>query len=298
MQFVGCQLELTTPHVREGIVNALRNSSHSPALVLDTCQRLEVFGFDIPSLDSVSVARQWTARDAFERLARIAAGLESRILGELEVIGQVRSAYRQFREAGGSSLTKLDRVFQDALSLAREARRESGIDQNLTSLSGLAARELLDRVAVEAPLAVVGAGSLAGSVARYLTKRGSQPVRVASRCPENAMTLAMEIGGFASGLDGLSHLFDGVAGVITATAAPHPLVFEHHLANAARPLVIVDLGVPADCGDEVRHLPGVTYITLADIEAKAQINSDERKRRAAVAARVIHDGAQAWSPRA
>jgi glutamyl-tRNA reductase len=59
----------------------------------------------------------------------------------------------------------------------------------------------------------------------------------------------------------------------------------------------VDLGVPADCSPEVAALPGVTYIKLADIEAKAQINSEERRQRALVAARLIKDGAQAWSPR-
>lgn len=298
MQFVACQLECTTPHAREGVVKSLRQTSHRPYLVLDTCQRLECFGLSVPAMDAVRVAQQWCDRDAFARLARIAAGLESRVLGELEVVGQVRSAYRQFHEAGGRDLSKLDRIFQDALALAREARRTSGIDGNLTSLSGLAARELLDRTTTEAPLAVVGSGSLAGSVARYLTKRGNAPVRVASRCPENALSLAMEIGGFGSGLDELSHLFDGVAGIVTATAAPHPLVFAHHLAKACLPLVIVDLGVPPDCSSEVAALPGVTYIKLTDIEAKAQINSAERRERAAVAARLIDDGARAWSPRA
>lgn len=298
MPFVACQLELTAPHAREGVVKSLRQSPQHPFLVLDTCQRLECFGLSIPAMDSVHVAQQWQDREAFARLARIAAGLESRILGELEVIGQVRSAYRLFHEAGGRDLTSLDRIFQDALALARDARRRSGIDGNLTSLSGLAARELIDRVYGSAPLAVVGSGSLAGSVARYLTKRGSAPVRVASRCPENALSLAMEIGGFGAGLDELAHLFDGVAGIVTATAAPHPLVFAHHLARAARPLVVIDLGVPPDCSGDVPSLPGVTYIKLADIEAKAQINSAERRRRSEVAARLIEDGARAWSPRA
>lgn len=297
MNFVGCQLELGSLQEREHVVERLRQSSE-PLLVLDTCQRLETFGLAIPTIDSAQLIHTWQTREAFERLARIAAGLESRILGELEVIGQVRTAYKQFRENGGAELTHLDRIFQDALALAREARRESGIDQNLTSLSGLAARALLDRVPEGSHLAVVGAGSLAASTARYLTKRGKSPLRVASRCPENALSLAVELGGFGTGLDELAHLFYGVSGIVTATAAPHPLVYAHHLAEAARPLVIVDMGVPADCSPDVAQLPGVTYIGLGEIEAKAQLNSDERRKRAEVAARLIHDGAQAWTPRA
>lgn len=296
MNFVGCQLDLDVPQERERIVEALRRSA-TPLLVLNTCQRLETFGFDLPRIDAVKPIQTWHAREAFERLARIAGGLESRILGELEVIGQVRAAYKCFRENGGASLSQLDRIFQDALALAREARRVSGIDRNLTSLSGIAARMLLDRVPEGAHLAVVGAGSLAASTARYLTKRGSSPLRVASRCPRNAISLAVKLGGFGTGLDDLAYLFHGVSGIVTATAAPHALVYPHHLENAARPLVIVDLGTPSDCSPEVATLPDVTYIGLAEIEARAQVNSEERRQRAAVAARLIHDGAQAWSPR-
>ena len=297
MNFVGYQLELTAPHAREEAVNGLRNSTQSPQLVLDTCQRLECFGLGLPVHEHLRVVQTFDSQAAFERLARIAAGLESRIIGELEVIGQVRTAYKQFHETTGRSLTALDRIFQDALALAREARKESGVDRSLTSLSGLAAHALMDRLPPEAPLAVVGSGSLATGVVRSLTKSGKRPVRIASRCPENALTLAMEVDGFALGLDELSHLFDGAAGIITATAAPHALVFPHHLAKAQRPLVIVDLGVPADCTREVQAMPGVTYISLADIETKAQLNSDDRRERGEHAARLIHEGAEAWAAR-
>ncbi|MCS6770824.1 MAG: hypothetical protein NZ740_02220 [Kiritimatiellae bacterium] len=296
MNFVGCQLEIDAPHSREEIVNRLQRCPN-PLLVLNTCQRLETFGFGFPCLETVRLTKIWSSRDAFERLARIAAGLESRILGELEIIGQVRSAYRIFRENGGAELRVLDRIFQDAIALAREARRVSGIDSNMTSLSGLAARTLLDRLPPGAHVAVVGAGSLAGAVARYLTKRGNCPIRIASRCPRNAIELAVRLGGFGVGLDEIAHLFHGVSGIVTATAAPHPLVYPHHLAEAARPLVIVDLGAPPDCHPEVAALPAVTYIGLQEIEAMAQVNTEDRRRRAEVAARIIRDGARAWTPR-
>ncbi len=292
MNFVACELELTVPHARERAVEALRRAG-SPLLVLDTCQRLECFGLALPTSDYLRVANHVEDCAAFERLARIAAGLESRILGELEVIGQVRNAYKHFHTASGRELTALDRIFQDALALAREARRASGIDQNLTSLNGLAARALLERLPENAPVCVVGAGSLASGVARTLSKRGSRPVRIASRCPENALSLAMEVGGFGAGLDDLAHLFEGVAGIVAATAAPHALIYAHHLARAARPLVIVDLGVPADCSPEVHTLPGVTYIPLAEIEARAQFNTEDRRARAAEAGALIREGARA-----
>lgn len=288
------ELEAADPIARHIAVGTMRTAM-PPMLILNTCQRLECWGFGEPAARGINVRNQFASAQAFERLARIAAGLESRILGELEILGQVRTSYKQFREDGGSTHARLDRIFQDALALARKARRESGIDQNLTSLGALASCQLMSRVPPTAPVAVVGSGSVAASVARYLSKRGEYPVRVSSRCPENAMQLALECGGFGAGLDQLSHLLDGVEGIITATAAPHAVIYDHHLEGAKKPLTIIDLGVPADCAPEVQKMDGVTYIPLIEVEERAQLNSDERRQRAELAGRIIRDGALAWA---
>ncbi len=295
MQFIAYQLDVPDAMAKARALDELQRLNHPPLLILDTCQRLEIFGVELPMLSAFKVAGQMNEVVAFERLARIAAGLESRVLGELEILGQVREAYKRFRETGGTDNSRLDRVFQDALSLARQARRESGIDRNLISLGALASREMMDHLPPTAHVAVVGAGSIAGSVARYLTKRGNFPVRVSSRCPRNAMALAMEVGGFGAGLDELVPLLSGVAGIVTATAAPHALIYPHHLADALRPLTIIDLGVPPDCHEDVPKMDGITYIRLEEIEARAQVNSEERRQRGELAARIIKDGAVAWS---
>lgn len=297
MQFLGCELEIKDPRQREDVVETLTRRREGPVLVLNTCQRLECFGFSVPKDIRWRVTARWDATQAFERMARIAAGLESRIIGELEVLGQVRAAYKRFREVTDGSDKTLDRIFQDALALGRKARQVSQVDRNLTSLGSLAARAMMKRIPATAPVAVVGAGSLAASVARYLKKRGDHPVRIASRCPDNAFNLAVELGGFSTALNELDHLLDGVAGIISATAAPHPLIYPHHLAKATRPLTIIDLGEPPDCDAGVRVLPGVTYISLIEIEQKAHINTEDRIKRAEVAAQIIRDGALAWAAR-
>jgi len=297
MQFIGFELEIKDARHREEVVETLSRRREHPVLVLDTCQRLECFGTEVPEDIRWRITARWDSKDAFERMARIAAGLESRIIGELEVLGQVRGAYKTFREATSGEAKVLDRIFQEALALGREARRISEVDRNLTSLSALAARTLMKHLPTTAPVAVVGAGSLASSTARYLSKRGSHPVRVTSRCPDNAFSLAVELGGFSTALDELEHLLEGVSGIISATAAPHALIFPHHIARSARPLTIVDLGEPPDCDPGVQRLPGVTYISLLEIERKAHINTGDRLKRAEVAARIIRDGALAWAAR-
>ena len=295
MDLVGCELKLGSAESREAVVNSLRRPGSGAFMVLDTCQRLECYGTGVPAANGAQVVRVWSGAEAFERLARIAVGLESRILGELEVLGQVREAYRMFREQTDGNEAALDRIFQDVLSVARKARRESRIDQTLTSLAALAARALLDRVTPGAPIAVVGSGSLASSVTRRLAERGGAALRIAGRCPENALRLASEVQGFGMGLDDLAPMMDGVAGIVAATAAPHPVLYAYHLEKAARPLVIVDLGVPPDCSAEVRELPDISYIPLGEVEAMAQINLEERRRQGETAAQIVRDGAREWA---
>ncbi len=294
MQLAGYQLKVAQPETRPEMVSRLKRNK-TPMLVLDTCQRLECFGPADMDSDLVDLCGQWEHCRAFERLARIAAGLESRILGELEILGQVRDAYKEFRRMANGNSRKLDRTIQDALALARKARRESGIDRNLTSLAALASRELLNRIPSNAPIAVIGSGSIAGSVARYLSKRGSSPVRVTSRCPDRAICLAEEVGGFGGGLDQLIPLLDGVSGIISATAAPHPVLYSHHVDASSRPLTVIDLAEPPDCHTDIQNLDDLGYISLEDIESKALINTAERRKRAEVASRIIRDGALAWS---
>ena len=295
MDFIAYELTIRTPHERIQLLQELRSQAAAPLLILNTCQRLECYGPALTHPDQFGVTRVWEREDAFARLARIAAGLESRILGELEILGQVRQAYKDFQQAGGSDHAKLDRMFQDVLALAREARRRSGIDQNLTSLGALASRALMEQVEPGAPVAVIGAGSLAASVARYLNKRGDHPIRVSSRCPENALALAQKVNGFASGLDGLVDALRDVRGIVTATAAPHAVLYPDHLKHVPRPLIVIDLGVPPDCDPGVAALPDLTYVPLEQIESRAQLNSEERRQKAIEAERIIREGAQAWA---
>jgi glutamyl-tRNA reductase len=295
MELTGFEIEVHPSEAREAVVSDLRACTRNPMMVLDTCQRLEVFGIAEPiPVNSATYTRRWNAQDAFERLVRIAAGVESRILGELEVLGQVREAYRSFRQITAGNEVALDGMFQDALALARKARKDSGIDRELTSIGALAARMLIESVPDGKPLAVIGAGSLAGSIARYLGKRGNSPIHVASRCPENALRLAEKVGGFGVGLDAMTGQLSQAWGIVCATAAPHPVVYDHHLGSEERPLMIIDLGVPPDCEEKVAQRPGITYVPLSEIEQKANVNTAKRESAAKTAAARIREGAAAW----
>lgn len=285
---VSCNIDIPDPAERDRTARELRAHRDFPMLVLNTCQRLETYGRQRPAgIAPERIVREHSDEEAVRTLARIACGLESRILGELEVMGQVRQAYKEFHRAFGNDDTRLDRMFQKAISLARRARKQSGIDQKLTGLSALASRQILDTVPGDANVTIVGSGSLARGVARYLSKRSNLVVQISSRCPENAMRLAMECGGFASGLDELAPMLREARVIVTATAAPHPLVYNAHLPPAEERRLVIDLGEPPDCAREVMERADIDYVGLLDIEAHAETNTEERSRRADIARRVI-----------
>ncbi|WFB34828.1 hypothetical protein P3T73_11725 [Kiritimatiellota bacterium B12222] len=285
---IACTLEIPEPRVRERWAHRLRNEYGHPLLVLNTCQRLETYGWNKPEgLPKSIQVNCITEQDAVRYFARIATGLESRILGELEILGQVRQAYKEFHQKFGKTDARLDRVFQQAIALARKARRESGIDQNLTGLASLTARRIIETVPEDALVTIIGSGSLSKGVARYLGKRTNMPVRVSSRCPENAMKLAMEIGGFSSGLDELIPMLQDAQVVVSATAAPHPLIYNHHLPNTQQSKLVIDLGEPPDCAPEIQARDDIEYVGLLQMESHANTNTLERQARARLAAEII-----------
>lgn len=259
------------------------------ALVLNTCQRLEVYGPASLTIPDAPVVESWQGVAALERLARIAAGLESRILGELEVLGQVRVAYKRFRNKPDWRASNVDGLFQKVLSVARKARRESGIDRMVISVASLAVQGLAQHVQNGEAIAVIGTGSLASSVARHVVKRGGYGIRIASRCPERAEGLADQLGASAASLSELSPLLQGVSGIIAATGAPHPVLLPEHVAGCRRPLYIVDLSVPRDCHPDLDKDSSIVRIPLEQIEREASGNLEERGQRAEMAATLIRE---------
>jgi len=283
-----CTYYIPEPGTREQWARRLRTQSKRPMLVLNTCQRLETYGWEKPNgIPDDIQTHCFKEEEAIRYFARIAAGLESRILGELEILGQVRQAYKDFHEMYGQEDSRLDRIFQKSIALARKARRESGIDQNLTGLAALTAQKIIQSVPETATVTIVGSGSISKAVARYLGKRTAMPVRVSSRCPENAMKLAMEIGGFASGLDELIPMLKDADVIVSATAAPHPLIYNHHIQLSERSKLVIDLGEPPDCAPEIQQRSDIDYVGLIQMESHANSNTLERQNRAIKAAEII-----------
>lgn len=266
--------------VRERV--ALRLASFPPQrgyVALSSCHRVELYmataggrAVDVvrealgPDLaHAVDSGRWYEGEDAARHLFRVTAGLDSVVVGEWQIAGQVRRLHTEARERGVDPV--VERALRGALALARELRVSIGSHgRSVGSLAVDEALALVDDPAAATAL-VVGAGEIGKLSARALAERVGQLV-IANRDPERARDVAQRVGARAIGLDDLSQELDRAEVVISAADTRGAVLTRSLLERrcAARPLVIVDVAVPRSVAEDARTLPGLTY---RDVDALA-----------------------------
>ena len=233
--------------------------------------------------------------EAVRHLFRVTSGLDSQILGESEVLGQVRDAYGA-SVGQGCAVGAISRVFHHALRVGRRARRETGIGDNALSI-GTAAVELTRGIIGDlgrASAAVVGAGQAGLLVAQALRYRGVGSMELLNRTVERAGEAAAELDAAVRPLSDLPDVLASADIVVSATDS-HELLLSLDTVAAATgnrngsPLVIVDIAVPRDADPAVGGLPGVTLLDLDDLESVTRANREEREREVAAVERIIDE---------
>lgn len=219
---------------------------------------------------------------AARHLCRVVSGLDSMVLGETEIFGQAKEAYRQALEAGATSGV-LNRLFQRAFGVGKKVRTDTRIQEGATSVAG-AAVELAEKIfgkLAGCRVIVIGAGDMSRQTAQALVSRGATSVFVTNRSFDKAEQLAAEMGGRAVHFDEWQAVLAGVDVVISSTSAPHPVVLPHHIESVRRvrkfrPLFLIDIAVPRDidpaCGD-------IEEVYLYDIDTLEQLADEARTRR-------------------
>ena len=274
----------------------------SEAVVLSTCNRIEVYVFaetfhgafqnvrDFLSETAHVAPEQFSdalyahyEADAVSHLFSVACGLDSAVLGENEIQGQVKGAWETARLEGtcGSSLNNL---FRHASEVGKRARTETGISRHITSVSQAAVALATERLGGLAGrrLMVLGAGDMGEGMAASLAKSEAAEVVVANRTTGRAEELAQRIGGRAVGLHEMSAELAVVEVLLTSTGASsmileHCDVAEIMAARANRPLLIVDVAVPRDVDPAAGDLDGVTLLDMDDLRAFADRGLRERR---------------------
>jgi glutamyl-tRNA reductase len=233
------------------------------------------------------------AGEAARHLLRVTAGLDSMIVGEAEIQGQVKRAYELALVEGGTGPI-LNRLFRGALAAGGRAREETGISEKGVSIPSVAvelARRALGDLSDRRVL-VVGAGETAELVARALTARGVRTVFVANRHYDRAIGLAQRFGGGAVRFEELPEQLAQADIVLTATNSPHHIVERDDLAHVmaerdGRPLLAIDIAVPRDIEPECREIAGVSVHDIDDVQQIVERNASGREAEAKQAERII-----------
>ncbi len=271
------------------------------AVVLSTCNRTELYlvvGDPVRAetealamlahhagLDPTELAQElYTPRncDAARQLYRVTAGLESMIVGEAEIQGQVKRAFEAALRAGCTGPLS-NRLWAAALSTGKRVRSETAIGASHVSVPSAAVGltvELLGDLR-ERHVVILGAGETSELTAQALADRGAGTIFVANRHADRARSLAQRFGGSVVGLDGLPEQLTRADIVVSSTSSPHPIVGREELElvlaqRAGRPLLAIDIAVPRDFEPGCGELAGVTLYDIDDLQAVVARNLDTR----------------------
>ncbi len=285
-----------TSEIPEAIEAIKHAADVRESVILSTCNRTELY-FVENEIDVVPVA--WDAlsarlgadassygyvrrdRDAAAHLFRVACGLDSMVLGEAQIHGQVRDAWEMCRTHSGPVL---NRLFQTSLSVAGRVRNETSISRGAASVSSAAvqlAKQIFGSLAGKRAM-VLGAGEMAELALECLGDQGVRTSIVANRTYERAVELASRHGAAAMHYDECWTALGDVDVLVCSTAAPHAVVFAEHVKPALatrgdRPLCILDIALPRDVDPSVGALGNVFLYNLDDLQAVVSANLERRR---------------------
>jgi glutamyl-tRNA reductase len=241
-----------------------------------------------------------SGRDAVSHLFEVAAGLDSMVLGEHEILGQVRSALPEAAAAGFAGAT-LTRLFSHAARAGKRARRETAISSGIFSVGQCGARMALEVLGDlrGRRILVFGAGRMAKVTAKHLAELGATCISVFSRTYERAHDLACIVRGQAVTARELMDTLHGADIIVGCAAAPHHLIRPEQIREAmagreARPLVVIDLGVPRNVDPAVAQIPNVHLFNIDDLEVVVSQHAGEREQEVARVRSIVSEEVQAF----
>jgi glutamyl-tRNA reductase len=286
-------------------------------VILSTCNRLEFYIAGRPdtsrralidmllrysalSEDELAASVYWLAGDAcVEHLMRVATGLDSQVLGEPQILGQITDAYQEARASGATGAV-LSQLMQRAIHTGKRVRSETDLGKGALSISSIAlanAERILGKLNQRVAL-IVGTGEMARKAAVGLAGRGIRRLMIANRTLDHAQALAETCGGAAIPFIEIGQALIETDVVISAVNAPHALITADDIATIKRDsriLVLFDLALPRNIDPAVGKLPGVQLFNLDDLQAVSQATNAERERAIPPAEAIVTEESQAFA---
>lgn len=309
-----------------GITASLQEMINQPSIreasLLSTCNRVEVTVVTHDPDAAIAVAHEWfahkadmdldlvrehlysyTTDDAINHLFSVASGLDSLVLGEPQILGQVKTSYEQALAAGTAGHI-LHRLYQSTFAAAKRARSETGIGKQAVNISSCAV-ELAKRIFGDLSgktVMLIGAGEMAELAARHLRSNGCTSILVANRTLERAKKLAIEFEGHALTLEELPEYLDSADIIVSSTGASTyvllPDVVEKAMKKrAVKPMFLVDIAVPRDIDPRIGDIDGAYLYDIDDLQQVVQGNQEQREKESEQARTLLKEEAQsllAW----
>ena len=310
-----------TDHAAEPLLLELTaHPAIGEAVALSTCNRTELYLLVTDPVEAESAVLALLARragirptelldgiyalrncDAARHLYRVASGLESMIVGEAEVQGQVKRAY-EAALAARTTGPMTNKLFRAALATGKRVRTETAISVGRASVASVAvdaAQDALGDLTARHVL-LIGAGETAELTARALHDHGVTTMFIANRRRDRAIALAQQFGGASGSFDALPSELARADIVISSTSSPHALLGAEELATVVnqrrgRPLLLIDLAVPRDIDPDCGELPGVTVVDIDGLQAQVRRHISVRKVEARRAEGIVEEEIQAFA---
>jgi glutamyl-tRNA reductase len=298
----------------EALARLTDSDQVAEALILSTCNRTEIYAVtaeedagvdavidfvcDYHDLDKHELTRYLYVNHGeatVKHLFRVVASLDSMVVGEAQILGQVKEAY-DFSFENGASGRIFNRLFRQSFEVGKRVRTETAIGESAVSISYAAvelAKKVFDTLAGRTIL-VVGAGKMSELTAKHLVSQGVRSVLVANRTYERAVELAERFDGEAIRYDDLFDHMRGADIVISSTAATHYVIRKSDVAETlkgrhGKPLFLIDIAVPRDIEPEVNDLPNVFLYDIDDLNGVVESNLEERMKEAREAEAIIEE---------
>lgn len=250
--------------------------------------------------DAIKQVDIYEGEDAFRHLLRVSCSLESLVVGEKEILAQVRKSYEQCRKAGFTG-DFMRMVMSHLVKTAKEVYTNTKIAQNPISVVSLAYRKLRDlKVCSNSRIIIIGAGETNQNISKYLAKHKVSNFAVFNRTLSKAQDLATELNGEAYGLDALMDYKKGFDVIITCTSATEPIitndVYRSLLNGESGKKIIIDLAIPNDTAEEVILNNPVHLIEVKSLQELANQNLMERYQELVFAEKIIEDNIAEFRP--
>ena len=307
------------PDELEMALQSLTQLGHvSESVIVSTCNRTELYCHleeadltpviewlanfhQVPAAELSQYLYQHADEQAVNHLMSVAAGLDSLVLGEPQILGQVKQAFQQAKEAGTVG-TIFERLFQSTFSVAKDVRTHTEVGQNAVSVAFAAvnlAKHIFSNLS-SAKVLLVGAGETAELAARHLSEQGVAQMMIANRTRARGEALANAVGGEAHSLSDLHYLLPQADIVISSTASPLPIIGKGLVEKAVkarrhRPMLLIDLAVPRDIEEQVGELDDVFLYTVDDLQSIVSTNRKQRETEAETARLMIAKQAQSFA---